>query len=106
VPAHGSVLSREQHAHHVQRLIEQKGLQGWISIRPMDSRDLPATERFHRMAPIGMCEQVGADRLKGCCARLHQWLLATQPGHTASGVHGNPLGAGLVEFIEQHSMVP
>jgi Mycolic acid cyclopropane synthetase len=58
VQAHGITLSRDQHA-HVQRLIEHRGLQGRVRIRLMDYRDLPTTERFDRIASIGMCEHVG-----------------------------------------------
>lgn len=105
VQACGITLSRHQHA-HVQRLIEEKGLQGQVEIRLQDYRDVPLTEKFDRIASVGMCEHVGAANLQAYFRHLRERLL---PGGlllnhsiTAGGVHGNPLGAGLSEFIETH----
>ena len=105
VQALGITLSRDQHA-HVQRLIEQKGLQGRVEIRLLDYRDLPPTERFHRIASIGMCEHVGMANLDGYFVQLWQLLepggLLLNHSITAGSVHSNPMGAGLSEFIETH----
>ena len=105
VQAHGITLSRDQHA-HVQRLIEQKGLQKQVQIQLLDYRELPSTQRFHRIASIGMSEHVGTANLDGYFAQLQQLLepggLLLNHSITSGGVHGNPLGAGLSEFIETH----
>jgi len=105
VLAHGITLSRDQHA-HVQRLIKHKGLQGRVHIHLMDYRDLPSTERFHRIASVGMCEHVGTANLDGYFAKLRELLepggLLLNHSITAGSVYSNPLGAGLSEFIEAH----
>lgn len=105
VEAHGITLSRDQFA-HVKRLIEQKGLQDRVHIHLRDYRDLSPTERFHRIASVGMCEHVGMANLDGYFTVLRQLLepggLLLNHSITAGGVHSNPLGAGLSEFIETH----
>lgn len=105
VQAHGITLSKDQHA-HVQRLIDHKGLRGRVHIHLMDYRDLPTTERFDRIASIGMCEHVGMANLDGYFARLRTLLepggLLLNHSITAGSVHSTPLGAGLSEFIEAH----
>jgi cyclopropane-fatty-acyl-phospholipid synthase len=105
VHAHGITLSHDQYA-HVQRQIELRGLQGRVQIQLMDYRDLPGEACFDRIASVGMCEHVGSANLDTYFAHLYRLLkpggLLLNHGITAGGVHGNPLGAGLAEFIETH----
>ncbi|MFY9512876.1 MAG: class I SAM-dependent methyltransferase [Rubrivivax sp.] len=105
VQATGVTLSRNQHA-HVNRLIDERGLRGQVEMRLMDYREIPADERYDRIASIGMFEHVGLARMHGYFGKLQQLL---RPGglllnHAiASGGLGNAeLGAGMGRFIEKH----
>ena len=105
VHAVGITLSRNQHA-HVQRLIEARGLGGRVEMRLLDFRELPADERFDRIASIGMFEHVGGRHLDAYFAGLHGRLrpggLVMNHGITAGGLDNPQLGAGIGDFIEKH----
>src|SRR6195952_604285 len=58
VDATGITLSRNQHA-YVQRIIEEKGLQGRVRMELRDYRDLAEATTFDKIASVGMFEHVG-----------------------------------------------
>ena len=105
VRGHGITLSRNQHA-HVNRLIEQRGHRGRVTMELCDYRDLPETERFDKIASVGMFEHVGRAPLPGYFARLHRLLepggLLMNHGITAGGTRNDRLGAGMGDFIERY----
>ena len=105
VRGHGITLSRNQHA-HVNRLIEERGLRGRVTMTLCDYRDLPETERFDKIASVGMFEHVGRAPLPGYFARLYRLLepggLLMNHGITAGGTRNDRLGAGMGDFIERY----
>jgi cyclopropane-fatty-acyl-phospholipid synthase len=105
VQATGITLSRHQHA-HVQRLIDERGLAGRVSMQLIDYRDLPEDRCFDKIASIGMFEHVGRARLPGYFAKLWRLLapggLLMNHGITAGGTRNRELGAGIGTFVEHH----
>jgi cyclopropane-fatty-acyl-phospholipid synthase len=105
VQAHGITLSRHQQA-HVQHLIEQRGLQGRVTMQLLDYRALPEDAPFDKIASIGMFEHVGRARLPAYFAKLRRLLapggLLMNHGITAGGTRHGELGAGIGSFIERH----
>jgi cyclopropane-fatty-acyl-phospholipid synthase len=105
VKAHGITLSRNQHA-HVNRLIQQRGLAGRVSMELRDYRDLPEDEPFDKIASVGMFEHVGLARLPEYFAKIHRLLrpggLLLNHGITAGGTRNEQLGAGLGDFIQRY----
>lgn len=103
--AHGITLSQEQHA-HVQRLIEERGLQGRVSVALADYRELPEDHRYDKIASVGMFEHVGEARLPAYFAKLQRLLepggLLLNHGITAGSLHRAQLGAGMGDFIERY----
>ena len=67
VRADGITLSKNQHA-HVNRLIDERGLRGRVSMSLCDYRDLPEGEPYDSIASVGMFEHVG----RGAAAGLLQ----------------------------------
>lgn len=105
VRARGITLSRNQHA-HVNRLIEQKGLAGRVTMELLDYRKLPENEPFDKIASIGMFEHVGRSQLPRYFAKIQRLLrpggLVLNHGITAGGTRNHQLGSGLGEFIERY----
>jgi cyclopropane-fatty-acyl-phospholipid synthase len=105
VHATGITLSKHQHA-HVQRLIDERGLAGRVSMQLIDYRDLPEDPRFDKIASIGMFEHVGRAHLPGYFAKLWRLLapggLLMNHGITAGGTRNRELGAGIGTFVEHH----
>lgn len=105
VQATGITLSKHQHA-HVNRLIDERGLRGRVSMHLLDYRELPTAEPFDRIASVGMFEHVGRAHLVRYFARLHQLLkpggLLLNHGITAGAVGIEQLGAGIGDFMERH----
>ncbi len=105
VRAQGITLSRHQHA-HVQRLIEERGLSGRVSMQLLDYRDLPEDEPFDKIASVGMFEHVGLAQLPTYFAKIRRLLrpggLLLNHGITAGGTRHHQLGAGMGEFIERY----
>ena len=105
VKAHGITLSRNQHA-HVNRLIEERGLQGRVTIELRDYRDMPEREPYDRIASIGMFEHVGRAQLPAYFGKLRRLLrpggLLLNHGITAGGTRNHQLGAGIGDFIESY----
>lgn len=105
VRAHGITLSRNQHA-HVNRLIEERGLRGRVTMALCDYRDLPEDEPWDKIASVGMFEHVGLARLPEYFAKIRRLLkpggLLLNHGITAGGTRNHQLGAGLGDFIERY----
>ncbi|HEY1393796.1 MAG TPA: class I SAM-dependent methyltransferase, partial [Methylibium sp.] len=105
VEAHGVTLSKNQHA-HVNRLIEEKGLQGRVRMELCDYRDIGEDEPYDRIASVGMFEHVGRARLVGYFEKIRSLLkpggLLMNHGITAGGLHNSQLGAGMGDFMERY----
>jgi cyclopropane-fatty-acyl-phospholipid synthase len=105
VTATGITLSKNQHA-HVQRLIEEKGLNGRVQMQLRDYRDLSDAEGFDKIASVGMFEHVGQVNMPAYFGKIYRLLkpggLVMNHGITAGGIHPGHLGAGMGEFIEKY----
>ncbi len=105
VDATGITLSRNQHA-YVNRLIQEKGLQGRVRMELLDYRKLDETTPFDKISSVGMFEHVGRAQLPDYFAKLRRLLrpggLVMNHGITAGGVHNAELGNGMGEFIEKY----
>jgi len=105
VDATGITLSRNQHA-HVNRLIQEKGLEGRVRMHLLDYRKLDAGQPYDKIASVGMFEHVGRQQLRSYFAQLLRLLrpggLIMNHGITAGGVNNSQLGAGMGEFIEKY----
>jgi cyclopropane-fatty-acyl-phospholipid synthase len=105
VRAQGITLSKNQHA-YVNRLIDERGLRGRVTMELRDYRELPEDRRFDKIASIGMFEHVGRSQLPAYFAKLRSLLepggLLMNHGITAGGTTNYQLGAGIGEFIERY----
>jgi cyclopropane-fatty-acyl-phospholipid synthase len=105
VQATGITLSRQQHA-HVQRLIEEKGLQNRVQVHLLDYRDLNESQSYDKIASVGMFEHVGRARLPEYFGKIKRLLrpggLLMNHGITAGGTQHHQLGAGMGDFIEKY----
>lgn len=105
VDATGITLSRNQHV-HVQRLIQEKGLEGRARVELLDYRNLDESRPYDKIASVGMYEHVGNAQLEAYFAKLRRLLkpggLLLNHGITAAGVHNAELGNGMGEFIEKY----
>ena len=105
VNATGITLSRNQQI-YVQRLIEQKGLQGRVRMELRDYRALDESQPFDRIASVGMFEHVGYANLPAYFDKIQRLLkpggLVMNHGITAGGLENDRVGAGLGDFIEKY----
>lgn len=105
VQARGITLSRNQHA-YVNRLIEEKRLQGRVRMDLLDYRDLDETEGYDKIASVGMFEHVGQVNMPKYFAKIHRLLkpggLVMNHGITSGGLDPGQLGAGMGDFIEKY----
>ncbi len=105
VDATGITLSRNQHA-YVNRLIEQKGLQGRVRILLQDYRDVDESQPYDKVASVGMCEHVGRPNLPLYFAKIRRLLkpggLVMNHGITAGGTDNPQLAGGMGDFIEKY----
>jgi cyclopropane-fatty-acyl-phospholipid synthase len=105
VDATGITLSKNQHA-HVNKLIEEKGLQGRVRMQLLDYRDLEAPEAFDKIASVGMFEHVGQANMAAYFARIHSLLkpggLVMNHGITAGRLVPGQLGGGMGDFIGKY----
>jgi len=105
VQATGITLSRNQHA-HVQRLIEERGLQGRVRMQLVDYRELQAPQPFDKIASIGMFEHVGRAKMGRYFDAVTRLLrpggLLLNHGITAGAVDNAQLGAGMGDFVEHY----
>ncbi|MCM2253321.1 MAG: class I SAM-dependent methyltransferase [Ramlibacter sp.] len=105
VSATGITLSKNQHA-YVQRLIEEKRLQGRVRMELRDYRELDESEGFDKIASVGMFEHVGQANMAAYFGKIHRLLkpggLVMNHGITSGGVQPGQMGAGMGEFIEKY----
>jgi cyclopropane-fatty-acyl-phospholipid synthase len=105
VTAHGITLSKNQHA-HVNRLIDERGLRGRVTMELRDYRELPETDPFDKIASVGMFEHVGRAQMPEYFAKLRRLLvpggLLMNHGITAASTRNHQLGAGMGNFIERY----
>ena len=105
VVAHGITLSKNQYA-HVRRLIDERGLEGRVSVELRDYRELPEERPWDKIASVGMFEHVGRARMPEYFAKIRRLLapggLLMNHGITAGGTRNDRLGAGIGEFIQRH----
>ncbi|SFU23988.1 class I SAM-dependent methyltransferase [Paraburkholderia aspalathi] len=105
VVATGITLSRNQHT-YVNRLIEQKGLQGRVKMLLQDYREVDESRPFDKIASVGMCEHVGRPNLPAYFAKMRRLLtpggLMMNHSITAGGVDNPEVGAGMGDFIDRY----
>jgi cyclopropane-fatty-acyl-phospholipid synthase len=105
VVATGITLSRNQHA-YVNRLIEQKGLQGRVKMLMLDYRDVDGSLPFDKIASVGMCEHVGRPHLPVYFSKMRRLLrpgvLMMNHSITAGGVDNPEVGGGMGDFIDRY----
>jgi cyclopropane-fatty-acyl-phospholipid synthase len=105
VRASGITLSKNQHA-HVNRLIDERGLKGRVTMELRDYRELPEDEPYDKIASVGMFEHVGRAQLAAYFAKIQRLLkpggLLMNHGITAGGTKNHQLGAGLGDFTERY----
>ncbi len=105
VTATGITLSKNQHA-HVQRLIEDKGLQGRVKMELRDYRELDEDQGYDKIASVGMFEHVGMANMPAYFSKIERLLkpggLVMNHGITGGSVHPGQLGAGMGDFIEKY----
>jgi cyclopropane-fatty-acyl-phospholipid synthase len=109
VRADGITLSKNQHV-HVNRLIDERGLRGRVTMSLCDYRDLPndviAGEPYDSIASVGMFEHVGRANLPAYFHQVHRLLkpggVLMNHGITAGGTRNDQLGAGMGDFIERY----
>ena len=105
VDATGVTLSKNQHA-HVQRLINEKGLQGRVRIELRDYRYQDENPPFDKISSVGMFEHVGRVNMTDYFNKIRRLLapggLVLNHGITAGGLDNHQLGAGMGDFIEKY----
>lgn len=105
VNATGITLSHNQHA-HVNRLIQEKGLQDRVKMLLLDYRDLPEDLPYDKIASVGMFEHVGQANMAAYFAKIHRLLapggVVMNHGITAAMLEPGGLGAGMGEFIAKY----
>jgi cyclopropane-fatty-acyl-phospholipid synthase len=105
VDATGITLSKNQHA-HVQRLIQEKGLQNRVRVELRDYRALDPAQPFDKISSVGMFEHVGAANMPVYFRKIHSLLapggLVLNHGITAGQLDYKQLGAGMGDFIEKY----
>jgi len=105
VDATGVTLSKNQHA-HVQRLIEDKGLQSRVRVELRDYRHLDESQPFEKISSVGMFEHVGRANMTAYFSKIMRLLvpggLVMNHGITAGGLDNHQLGAGMGDFIEKY----
>ncbi|HYC66050.1 MAG TPA: class I SAM-dependent methyltransferase, partial [Reyranellaceae bacterium] len=105
VDATGITLSKNQHA-HVNRLIEERGLQGRVRMELRDYRELAGEASYDKIASVGMFEHVGYANMATYFAKIQSLLrpggLAMNHGITSGNIEPGQLGAGMGEFIGKY----
>jgi cyclopropane-fatty-acyl-phospholipid synthase len=90
----------------VQRLIEEKGLQGRVRIELRDYRHLDESQPFDKISSVGMFEHVGRANMTTYFNKIRRLLkpggLVMNHGITAGGPDNDQLGAGMGDFIEKY----
>jgi cyclopropane-fatty-acyl-phospholipid synthase len=105
VQATGITLSNNQHA-YVNRLIEEKGLQGRVQMLLRDYRELEESRPYDKIASVGMFEHVGLANMSAYFNKIWRLLkpggLVMNHGITAGCLEPGQLGAGMGDFIAKY----
>ena len=105
VKATGITLSRQQLEFGRDRL-RALGLEHAVELRLQDYRDLDASERFDKIASVGMFEHVGLRHLKSYFDVLYRLLspggIALNHGITSSDADSRSVGQGGGKFIDKY----
>ena len=109
VRAHGVTLSKHQHA-HVNRLIDELGLQGQVRMELLDYRDIPEQGGgggpYDKIASIGMFEHVGRANLTAYFGKIRSLLapggLILNHGITKGGRPDGQFGGGIGDFMDRY----
>ncbi len=105
VRATGITLSQHQYE-HVKREIAARGLEGRVEVRLQDYLDLPEGELYDRIASIGMFEHVGVARFPKYFGKIWRVLapggFVLNHGITHNALHGQSLGSGIGDFVEEY----
>jgi cyclopropane-fatty-acyl-phospholipid synthase len=103
--ARGITLSTNQFE-YVRALIRAEGLEDRCTVELGDYRDLPETERFDRIASVGMFEHVGLKHLRDYFGKIRTLLnddgLVLNHGITSSDVDSREIGRGAGTFIDRY----
>ena len=105
VRATGITLSRNQYE-HVRERIATLGLAGRVEVRLQDYLDLPESETYDKIASIGMFEHVGVKRFARYFGKIERVLapggFVLNHGITHNALHGQSLGSGIGDFVEEY----
>lgn len=105
VHALGITLSHNQFAYATER-IAREGLSERCRIELLDYRDLPAEDRFDKIASVGMFEHVGLANLPTYFATIERLLnergMAMNHGITTMDPKNRDVGMGAGAFIDRH----
>ncbi|CAG1008641.1 putative fatty acid methyltransferase [Burkholderiales bacterium] len=105
VRATGITLSRNQFE-HVKARIAALGLEGRVDVRLQDYLDLPEDELYDKIASVGMFEHVGLARFAKYFGKIRRVLapggFVLNHGITHNALHGQSLGSGIGEFVEEY----
>jgi cyclopropane-fatty-acyl-phospholipid synthase len=105
VDATGITLSKNQAA-HVNKLIQDKGLQGRVRMELRDYRELDESQTFDKIASVGMFEHVGVVNMPAYFRKIFRLLkpggVVMNHGITSGNINPGQLGAGMGEFIEKY----
>ena len=106
VRGHGITLVARTSTRYVNRVIDERGLGGRVSMALADYRELREAEPYDKIASIGMFEHVGLAQLPAYFAKIYRLLrpggLLMNHGITAGGTRNDQLGAGMGDFIERY----
>ena len=101
----GVTLSKNQHEYACARIAEL-GLADRCEVRLQDYRDIPDTDRFDKIASVGMFEHVGHKNLKMYFERMHTLLrdggAMLMHGITSTHPDRREVGRGGGEFIDKY----
>jgi cyclopropane-fatty-acyl-phospholipid synthase len=105
VDATGITLSENQYR-YVEDRIRKDGLQARCRVRLLDYRDLPETERFGKIASIGMFEHVGRKNLPLYFGKISRLLepggLVLNHGITLGALGRDELASDIGRFIDDY----
>ena len=105
VRATGITLSRNQYE-HVKAQIAARGLESRVEVRLQDYLDLPEGELYDKIASVGMFEHVGVARFPKYFGKIWRILapggFVLNHGITHNALHGQSLGSGIGDFVEEY----
>ena len=105
VTALGVTLSRGQYEHARAR-IQELGLADRCEVRLQDYRDVSDSERFDKIASVGMFEHVGKRNLGTYFDKIQRLLrpggLVLNQGITTNSLQDAQLGGGVGDFVDEY----